>query len=189
MATNNCSSLTSKLLGCYYDKVGGAYRLFLLLLFLCKLSTTSVGQDLPDTFDYEFANSLEKVEKFYPEQISYYAHPTFSSYQFRGFWKDDQNTDNLYTVWDKGKLIKVIPGESHWNDEYIYLRLQGKGQSFSGVYYASLIENNVLNIKAENKFFIDEVKMQLGITPRPKKSPQLIQSQLLKWKKDLAQLD
>ena len=170
------------------------YRLLLLLL-LFNVATTSVGQNLPDVFDDSFESSLEFFEKTYPQKISYYTHPKFPHYQFRKIDGNNYSTvENIYAVWNNGKLIKVIPGKSFWDYN---THLRRRGPSFSEIYYASLIENNVLNIKAEKKLFVDEVKMQLGVIPRPKNkiemyggySPQLMQILISKCKSDLVRLE
>lgn len=120
----------------------------------------------------------------------------FPTYQFRDFYGNDYSpVDGIYAVWEKDKLVKVIHRKSFWDNEYTYLKR--RGLSFSGVYYASLIENNILNIHAENKLFVDEVKIQLGIIPRPESkismsggySPQLMQILISECKRALVKLD
>ena len=171
-------------------------RFLLLFFLLLAIVPTSKGQSLPDIFDNDFNASLERVEKSYPEKILYYKHPAFKNYQLREFYGNNYSTiDNIYGVWDNERLIKVVHGKSFWDREYT--QLYKRGQDYSAVYYASLIENNILNIKAEKKLFIDEVKIQLGIIPRPESkiamsggySPELMQFLISQCKNSLVELE
>lgn len=171
-------------------------RFLLFFFLLLAIVPTSKGQSLPDVFDNDFNASLERVEKSYPEKILYYKHPAFKNYQLREFYGNNYSTiDNIYGVWDNERLIKVVHGKSFWDREYT--QLYKRGQDYSAVYYASLIENNVLNIKAEKKLFIDEVKIQLGIIPRPESkiamsggySPELMQFLISQCKNSLVELE
>lgn len=69
-------------------------------------------------------------------------------------------------------MVKIIPEEQFFEVHFFqsdFSYIKNLGKSLSSLYYASLIEDNVLNIRSEKDLFIKEVKVRLGIIPAPKK--------------------